>query len=275
MKVAYCGYDFFYPCVEELTNAGHEVLAVFSYPCDNEYDFNLRLKTFAQKQSVPFSENPISPKDLKTLVEQGCELLVAAAYPYKIPEYENIRYAVNIHPTLLPEGRGRWPLPWVILKELKKSGVTIHMITQEWDSGDILIKKDYEVTTRDNLESISAKSQITASDVFRQLLTDLSGYWERATPQGAGITWPFPTDEDRTIDWNSSPEEIDKIVRAFGKFESYATFDDKKWLIQDAVCWREQHAYTPGTVINRMDREVVVACLGGLVCLRQFKEDID
>ncbi|HEY4489070.1 MAG TPA: formyltransferase family protein [Candidatus Paceibacterota bacterium] len=275
MRIAYCGYDFFYSCFEELLSQEHETLAIFSFPCDNEYDFNLRLETSAEKLGVPFYKEPISPTDINRLSAQKCDLIVAAAYPYKIPSHEGIPFAINVHPTLLPEGRGRWPLPWIILKGLTESGTTIHKISHDWDSGDILTKKKFKVTEEDNLETISVKSQIAAKEALGELLAHFEEHWESAVPQEEGSVWPFPIASDRTIVWEQSYIEIDRMIRAYGKFESYAKFNDRKWLIQDAICWPENHSHTPGTVVHKTDRELVIACKDGLVCLRHFREDLD
>lgn len=275
MKIAYFGYDFFFSCFELLVEQGHEILSVHSFECDNEYDFNLRLEAAAEKLGIPFLVEKPTQDDIEQLYAKGCELVIAAAYPYKIPELPNVLYAVNIHPSLLPEGKGRWPLPWIVLKELKESGVTIHKLSQEWDSGDVLIQKKFKIFEDDNLETISAKSQIATKEALSELLTDFESYWKNAQPQHGGSQWPFPSASDRSIVWDRSYKEIDKIVRAFGKFESYAKFDGKKWLVQDATCWPEIHGHVPGTVVHRTDREVVIACKDGFVCLRRFSEDLD
>ena len=41
----------------------------------------------------------------------------------------------GIHPTLLPEGRGRAPIPWAILKGLKETGVTLFKLDEGVDTG--------------------------------------------------------------------------------------------------------------------------------------------
>jgi len=38
------------------------------------------------------------------------------------------RGALGIHPTLLPEGRGRAAIPWTLLKGLRESGVTLFQL---------------------------------------------------------------------------------------------------------------------------------------------------
>ena len=46
--------------------------------------------------------------------------------------------ALGIHPTLLPEGRGRAPIPWAILKGLPRTGVSLFKLDQGVDTGPIL-----------------------------------------------------------------------------------------------------------------------------------------
>ena len=46
------------------------------------------------------------------------------------------------HPTLLPKYRGRAPIPWTIIKGLKKSGLTFFWIDEGVDNGDILDQKE-------------------------------------------------------------------------------------------------------------------------------------
>lgn len=274
MKIAYCGYDFFFSCFEDLLINNHQIIKVFSFECDNKYNFNERLEGKAKGENISFTKNKITIDDIKDLEDRGCKLIVVAGYPYKIPTVSKILKVINIHPTLLPEGRGPWPLPHIILKRLSKTGVTIHKITDKWDSGDILIQDSFNVSEKDNLETISAKSQISARKILSKLLDDLSKYWDTAIPQiGVESYWKMPTIEERTIKWDMTVDEIDKIIRAFGKFESYAHFEDSDWLIQDAICWKENHEYAPGEVVHKMSKEIVIAAKDGLVCIRNYSLD--
>lgn len=63
---------------------------------------------------------------------------------------------VGIHPTLLPEGRGRAAIPWAIIKGLKKTGVTMFKIDEGVDTGPIL----------DQIE-IPLSSNTTASELYK------------------------------------------------------------------------------------------------------------
>jgi methionyl-tRNA formyltransferase len=273
MKVAFCGYDFFYDCFEAVLAKQHTILKLFSYDCDNRYVFNTRSRNEAERLGIPIQAGKMTSADLEWLESNKCDLLLAAAYPYRLPTNENFRLkSINIHPTLLPEGRGSWPLPHLILKEVNPGGVTIHKVAHEFDVGDILLQEAFEIGANDNLESISCKCQMLAKTLLVRLLDDLDTYWSNAKPQSDGSYWAMPTAEDRTLDWSLSINELDRRLRAFGKFECFAHFDNQDWLVQDATCWIKNHSYELGAVVHRTSLEYVVAARDGFVCIRHFSK---
>ena len=52
---------------------------------------------------------------------------------------------IGSHPTELPKYRGRAPIPWTILKGLKKSALTFFFIEEGMDDGDILDQQFFEI----------------------------------------------------------------------------------------------------------------------------------
>jgi methionyl-tRNA formyltransferase len=153
MRFAYCGYDFFHECLSLLVESGHELTELFTWPTDNEYDFNTNVMKLAQRSKARITLSPISQYDLERLRQKGTELIISAAYPYKIPDWRGLlAYGVNIHPSYLPTGRGPWPLPWVILKNLNSTGVTIHELSSGWDAGHIVLQDKIAVSHRETLE---------------------------------------------------------------------------------------------------------------------------
>lgn len=224
-------------------------------------------------KNIGFTTKRITENDIRGLISVGCDLVIVAAYPYKIPIVKGMPRMVNIHPTLIPYGRGPWPLPWIILKGLKKSGVTIHKIARDFDVGDILIQDGFTVANDDNLETVSVKSQMLAEALLGELLKRFDHYWNEAKKQSVGSYWKMPEPKDRTIDWNSSVADIDRVVRAFGKFESYARFSGKDWLVRDVVVWKERHFFELGTVVNKVNKMAVVAAKDGFVCVRDCAVD--
>lgn len=274
MKIAYFGYDYFWNCLDSLLIEGHEVVKLFTYKTDNVYNFNSKVVDLVSESSIPVQFGKVTKQDVVNLKNEGCELIVSAAYPYKIPVIEGMK-GINIHPTLLPEGKGPWPLPYVILNDLCESGVTIHKLSENFDSGEILVQNSFKVSKKDNLESISCKSQILAKNLLNEFMSNIESCWKNATAQGEGSYWPFPTDEQQTINWEDEVEVIDKTARAYGKLEAMASFSDKPWVVRDLTVWKQQHNYDVGSVVHETNKEVVIAASDGLVCLRFFDEDLD
>ena len=76
---------------------------------------------------------------------------------------------VNAHPSLLPHWRGPSPVQNTILAGDKITGVTIHMVSDKFDSGDILSQKErfFEVVTKTFLKAVGQiKTTILISKYF-------------------------------------------------------------------------------------------------------------
>lgn len=273
MKFAYCGYDFFESVFDAVVRENHELVELFTWPCDNQYDFNTRLISKGEEIGSRITLSPISIDDLSRLRDKGVELLISAAYPYKIPPWNSyLRYAVNFHPTLLPHGRGPWPLPWTILKGLKESGVTVHEVSEDWDAGAILLQESFPVCATENLETLSAKCQMLAAEMSGVIFRNIDRFWSNRAEQRGGSYWPMPRSEERELNWKEPVRDLDKVIRAFGKFDSHARIGKNLKYVQYATVWEADHCYKPGTVVHRMNKEIIVAALDGYVCIRDFDE---
>lgn len=105
------------------------------------------------------------PVFLDTLDFFKPDLLVLAGFLWKLPEYLVKNYPnqiINIHPSLLPSfgGKGMYGHhvhEAVIQARAQKSGITIHMVNEEYDKGRILLQKEVEVLPDDSPESLAAK----------------------------------------------------------------------------------------------------------------------
>ena len=220
MKAAYVGIDPLFPALAAMAEAGCEILRVFTCDTDNKTEFNTRVCGFALERGIPLQTRRITPEDLETLVRQGCELLLCGGYYYRLPVRDDL-YMVNIHPALLPVGRGAWPMPCAILRGETALGVTFHRMTAEMDAGAILLQRPVPILPGDDLETLTGRLSAAAAEMTPELLTDLAGLWRRAVPQREQDAeyWPCPEEPDWTIREEMAPEEADRILRAFFGYE--------------------------------------------------------
>lgn len=111
------------------------------------------------------SDEDYVKKLLHELKSRNIELIVLAGYMKKIPpevvqEYRN--KILNIHPALLPAfgGQGMYGMnvhKAVIDYGVKVTGVTVHIVDEEYDHGPIVMQKVIEVRDDDTPETLAER----------------------------------------------------------------------------------------------------------------------
>jgi len=224
MNIAYLGYDVLYPCLPALEAAGCTVMEVFTCETDDVYEFHTKVAAFARERDIPCHIRRITLGDIHRLKKKGCHALFCAGYFHKVPIDHSLP-AVNVHPSLLPVGRGAWPMPVVILRGLTRSGVTLHKMEKELDAGDILLQEAFPVTRKDNLETMTETICEIAARLCARAVQQFDYYWNHAVPQGAYEYWDCPQKPEYTITLYTPPEETERILRAFYGFDCYLQLD--------------------------------------------------
>ena len=229
MKIAYLGHDFFSDCLADLIQSGHEVLALYTNQSGSRHASNRRIIELSVVPNIPVHFGRFTAADVASLRARGCELLISAGYPHKIPvEPLGAMMAINIHPTLLPVGRGPWPLPEVILRGLPRSGVTLHKLTERYDGGDILTQAEFEVEEGEDVETLCCKSQMLARRLLAGFMKCPARLWDAARPQGPGAYWQYPENEVRDLDFSESLASVLRKVRAYGNAECFAVVETRR-----------------------------------------------
>jgi len=112
-----------------------------------------------------FSGNQIDDIMLEILKDYKIDLIVLAGYMKKIPE-KVIEYyhnrILNIHPALLPKfgGKGFYGMKVheaVISSKEKTTGVTIHLVDNNYDTGEIIYQEKIKVMENDTPNSIAGR----------------------------------------------------------------------------------------------------------------------
>lgn len=220
MKIAYIGIDLFFTALESLENCGCEIEEIFTCETDNKTEFNLKICDFAKKKNIPCQMTRITRDDVERLKKAGCELVVCAGYYFKIPANTGLPI-VNIHPSLLPVGRGSWPMPQTILKGMKKSGVTVHKIAEGFDTGDILLQKEFDLDEQESLVSFMEKVYALIPSMMEELVKNFHELWRNARAQQGEEYWEAPTESDMTVRADMTAQEADRVLRAFLGYECY------------------------------------------------------
>ncbi len=275
MKFVYFGYDMMLSAVSRLLEDGHELIGICSFATDNQFSFNGETLEMADTLGIPSQITPATPEDIQRYIELGAELFISIGYPHKIPDINETRAkAVNIHPALLPQGRGIMPTPYIITAHPESSGITAHKITADFDAGDILKQIPLPLNEGETVETLSARISMALPDMVSDIVTNIDKYWEQATPQdeGKALHFPPPSDEMRTLDWTKDVKDIDTTARAFGRYGSIAIIKDEYWIVYALDTCKENHDLEPGAIACLLPREVIMAAKDGFVCLKDLQK---
>ncbi len=114
-------------------------MKLFTRPCDGVYDHNEVVVARARSARIPVQMSRIQQADLDALhAAHGRDwALVVAGYPWLIRGWRGrAGYALNIHPSPLPTGRGPYPLFRAVLDRYETWGVTAHVLAEDgFDTG--------------------------------------------------------------------------------------------------------------------------------------------
>jgi phosphoribosylglycinamide formyltransferase-1 len=99
------------------------------------------------------------------LKEQAIDVLVLAGFLWKIPDYLLDAFPnkiINIHPSLLPKygGKGMYGInvhKAVFQAKETRSGITIHIVNNEYDKGTILLQKEISIAEEKSADDIAKK----------------------------------------------------------------------------------------------------------------------
>lgn len=123
---------------------------------------------------------------------------------------------LGIHPTLLPIGRGRAAIPWAILKELDKTGVTMFKLDEGVDTGPLLAQLEIPLTEDTDAGALyrmvdSAHIRLI-KDVYPNLVAKKVVLREQNN--SLATVWPGRTPDDGQINLGGSVYNAERMVRA-------------------------------------------------------------
>ncbi len=225
LKIIFIGTpDFAVPNLNKLIKSNYDIISVITQPDKKvgrkqEVVFS-PVKKVALKHDIPL----LQPKKIKEIYNKIKELkpdiIITVAYGQiisknilDIPKFG----CINIHGSLLPKYRGASPIQCAILKDNKKTGITIMEMNEKMDEGDIISQKEIEINNNDTASSLHDKLSTLGSALLLETLPKIFKKEIKYTPQdnNKATYAKILKKEDGKIDWNKNANEIDSMIRAF------------------------------------------------------------
>lgn len=146
------------------------------------------------------------------------DLLLSIHFRHKIP-VEILRSAekggINLHPSLLPKYRGAFSVPWVLVNQEEKTGITYHFMNENFDDGKILLQKEMllrgEETAYALFHELIDLGVSNLEKVLKLIFVDrFEGYSQQGTPTYYPRKLPYSGRIDPV--WNE--QKIEAFIRA-------------------------------------------------------------
>ena len=141
-------------------------------------------------------------------------------------------YAVNFHGSLLPKYRGRTPHVWAIINGEREAGITVHLMNENCDDGDIVKQVVVPIGDDDTGGIILDKYKELYHRLVCQVVEDIEKGAVSGRVQDVSKATYFGkrTPNDGKINWDWQKERIRNWVRAQASSypRAFACLDGKK-----------------------------------------------
>jgi len=124
--------------------------------------------------------------------------------------------AINLHPSLLPQYRGRASINWAILNGETEIGLTAHFIDEGVDTGDIITQLKITIDSDQDVGNAITALLPKYCSITRDVLSFFASgvIPRRAQEHTKSSYFPARRPEDGRIDWCQSAGKILNLVRA-------------------------------------------------------------
>ena len=267
------------PSLRGLIEAGHSVELVVTQP-DKPAGRGRQMtpsavKAFALERGLPVLEPARIRKDdtvLPRLRGARPDVHVVVAYGQIIPgaiiDLPPHR-SLNVHFSLLPRYRGAAPVQWTVLNGDAETGVTIIVLNERMDEGDILARTRTEVGPRETAVGLEARLAVLGARLLVETLGRLDSLVPVPQDHSTATMAPKIGKDLGRIVWSEPAAAVDRRVRALAGRPGAFTFlrGRRLELHEGRPLDARAEGRRPGEVVRVGKEGVAVACGDGSVYL--------
>lgn len=204
------------------------------------------LEKFLVSEGIEFETIADNATFFEKIKDEEFDVFVSNGLPIILPQ--NIleikgKLFLNVHPSVLPELRGRDPVPGALLYS-KQSGATCHYMDAGIDTGKVISQVIIENTDDLDAGLLYQLSFLAEADAFEQAYKN--DFKASIVNKGEGSYYSFEP-EDLCIDLiNDSVEKIQARIRAFATNNKGAFFciGDEKYRCRDMDILMNDYLYS-------------------------------
>ena len=178
---------------------------------------NSYLQRFLEENRIPYEVIKNKSELVKEIQKESFDYFISNGLPIILPidklQIDNKQF-INIHPSLLPDLRGKDPVPGALLFK-RKIGTTCHYMDNGIDSGDIIAQVEIDNTPDLDAGLLYQLSFIAEAEVFEKAYINQFQPVKKQILSGNEIYYSYK-ENDLIIDFeNEETYEIIAKVKAF------------------------------------------------------------
>ncbi|MNL21983.1 Methionyl-tRNA formyltransferase [compost metagenome] len=273
-------------CLSALLSAGHEVVGVVTLASPKR-TFLQRLfgrrqpegvAEIAQRRRLPVL-TPSTLRDpslVRRLAALKPDLLVVATFDKVLPP-EVLAIApyggINVHPSLLPRHRGPAPVSRAIWSGDEETGLTVHLLEETVDSGQILLQHQHPIQPDDNAQRLIRRLAKAAPAVLLEALAGLQeGSLYPRAQSGEVTPAPFFSLREGQLDWRADNAQLLQTIRACSPYPgAFMIARGERLAVLEASAEEGRQGASPGTVLSVNASGILVQTREGAIRCRRLR----
>lgn len=259
-------------CLRALYEAKKNIVGVIMPPKDNMaiYSAMYDMATSLGLETISFEKNMREPEFIEKVRSKNADIGIVASFNRKFPKVllDSVKMGfVNSHPSLLPMYRGGNPYFYPIMNNEGKTGITLHFMDEEFDTGDIVFQKEVLLTSYETMGTIFNRTNF----MFAQVQVDMVSFLEEGKQlqrQPQDKTEYYPVADmlhehlgHTKIDWSQNAEVIERFIRACNPFLGSMSFykDNPVKIFSGFYDETKNFDKPPGTIVEVFNTHISVA----------------
>lgn len=267
-------------CLSKLVTQGFNIVGVVP-PHHSEATYSL-MCGFTNSLKLPLItyQNSLDEIDFLHKIRQlNADIAVVCSYNKKFPQ-EFLKTTkdgfVNCHPSLLPEYRGANPYSHVLINNEKETGITLHFMDENFDTGNIIAQKRITIDKNETMGTLFNKTNYITAEFLAQFLMEYEKNQNiPSTPQPQGEYPKAPSIDSKNmknyIDWEKDAQYLERFINALNPFISAMTSFRGIFLkVHTAKAVDKKVKEKPGTICKTKDG-LGIATGKGILYLKSFQ----
>lgn len=169
-------------------------------------------------ERAPVAPDPNDGNVFRQLRAARPELVVSWFWPKRIPRpVLDLAPSVGVHPSLLPRHRGADPYFWTLDSGDELTGVTAHLLEEQYDTGAILSQRKIDIDSAWDAWQLARALDRPSLALLREVTHAFAAGKPppaRAQDERFATEAPQPSEEDLSLRWAWSADRIARRVRA-------------------------------------------------------------